>query len=1436
MAQIEIEIEGKTQGLEVAIQHSVALFGQLSGTLSTTFGILANQSETSTSRIGSSFTNAFTSILNSSNLAFNVVKKGFMEVALAAGATSKEASNAFNKYFGELEKRSVVTTSKIKDNISSMMNSSKGYNLPSANNSALVDYYKEVDKKLQIQFESTQKKIDNFFRNATSAGGNSPLPTASTSMFEGKGNSATLNMLSNVLPFGLGRTAANIGASFPQLAAEIGVSTAAIEGITAAIAAIPAGPILAVVAAIGLVTKAAELAKSAITNFIVPALDHGIKYNDLIENTTNGFAGLIMQMTDVYNGQTKLTSATDQWTGALAISDKIVLQLQNSALKTKSTFVELARGMQEGLGPMLQAGITEDKIAPFVTRFTQGMNALRIPMREIGQEMRSFFNMETNPRTARMGFFLIGQAAAEMGVQVDEAKAKLKAMSGDELNEWFMKHTQGMEKAGEESMKTLSGYVSNIKDYLDRFLGVGTKDLYNALVGTLDQITEQFVSFDAKGNVKFSEKWVEALKNIADAAQSLIKLLPVLLGALDVAVRAWNFAAGIVKEIKFVVSLFDPNGLLGKLPTTKSEKILTPQQRAHQEREEDRIRQQAEINAGLLRPIGNSAQNQFNFQLRKLPSQLQGPGLSEEELKKLDAQLKKQSEDAQKLIDAQKKKWDEAAKAVDEYNKKIPGRERDNQLGLAVAKGQVTPQNEAYMKEMNRISDLYDKESNDLKERQKILGNTEAISKATTALSVYRKELEDIALVDYNKAIVKQMTTPIDISKWEDKGPYADYYAKFLNQMKETGKKTTEELNKSQEQFEKKFSEGISKDLKKFAHDFADPLGNLFEGIAKNGGKGFMEAAASNFDRLVADGATNFADIIAASLGFGGKLTQDDKGNYLLNGQGIDPDKWKSMKRQQDKLAAGMAGVNIALGGYAQGRSGAPGSITGGVIGGGVSGASIGASLGSATGPFTALAGGIVGAIIGAIVGGLSAAMGKAEAREEYKYGTPQYSQGKFSLSWTKNMNKDEIEGYEARIQDTFDKFWNGYMNIAIKYGATMLPKLQGALGNALGQIQIQPEASKNFLKHLEEWITTGLPDSVMQVFKPVLTSVFTNLGMTVGRFNTLFNQLGNLDPSKTLELLGLLADSLDKFNKLSNYKVDLPDMISPGGPSYDFNWMIGLASLRGGITRTFDDARKNIADLATGVQNLTGEQQIRAVNDLATALTDMFEEQKRLAEELNKFLVDSSRSFDAYRRNLIMENMGTIETDDKGNKTFKPDYQAQADYLKSYMDKIIVNIGNAKNMDELQYWQNEFFKTSQEIGGIYKQMGPEAYKAFTDWMIGIDGQGGVAKIFQDAIQARIHQWGEEITSPNDVLMTQIQPIIETFKGVLVPTGTDVKDLGDRVKDTTQQFRDLIPVIGRVKDALDQIANPNANSTVPNTAASAQAGYESRVLMRRLAR
>ena len=98
-----------------------------------------------------------------------------------------------------------------------------------------------------------------------------------------------------------------------------------------------------------------------------------------METNKLGIAGILQSMVEL-NGRTL------QWQESLAISDKVISQLNQNALKTAATSKDLVESFRALLGPGLAAGMNMNQIIEFSTIGANAVKSLGLERQQVVQE------------------------------------------------------------------------------------------------------------------------------------------------------------------------------------------------------------------------------------------------------------------------------------------------------------------------------------------------------------------------------------------------------------------------------------------------------------------------------------------------------------------------------------------------------------------------------------------------------------------------------------------------------------------------------------------------------------------------------------------------------------------------------------------------------------------------------------------------------------------------------------------------------------------------------------------------------------------------------------------------------------------------------------------------------------------------------------------
>ena len=230
----------------------------------------------------------------------------------------------------------------------------------------------------------------------------------------------------------------------------------------------------------------------------------GLSLNSTLEDARLGIAALVASAGSFKNIQTGVTlEGMDEFNAALHMADEQLAKLRADNLKTAATFEELVRGYQQALGPGLAAGLNLDQIRALTVDITNAALVARVPLREIGQELRAILagEIDVNARIAK-------------ALQISNEMVK-KWQQQNTLAQELNKRFEKFRVVGELIKQTMSGAVSNLKDTVATISAEITEPAARAIVVAANSISDAFTQVTAKGGVELT-KGIQGLVTVLE--------------------------------------------------------------------------------------------------------------------------------------------------------------------------------------------------------------------------------------------------------------------------------------------------------------------------------------------------------------------------------------------------------------------------------------------------------------------------------------------------------------------------------------------------------------------------------------------------------------------------------------------------------------------------------------------------------------------------------------------------------------------------------------------------------------------------------------------------------------------------------------------------------------------------------------------------------
>lgn len=268
-------------------------------------------------------------------------------------------------------------------------------------------------------------------------------------------------------------------------------------------------------AAIGAGIAAGATGIYSLTDKIGEMFSKGTGFYKSMETNAIGMAGILSSMTTL-NGETL------KWNDALNISQGIIKNLNDDALKTAATSEELITTFRALLGPGLGTGMTIEQIQKLTTTGVNAVKSLGLNNTQLVQELRDLVQGGIQPASSTL--------ATALGLKDSDIKAAKESAEG--LYSFLMKRLAGFEQAALATPQTLAGMQDQLQEGLTRSLAVGLEPVMNEYKEVLQGlnsiilspetgINEQFVDNLKSASDHVVNMW-EGFRNIADVVSPIV--------------------------------------------------------------------------------------------------------------------------------------------------------------------------------------------------------------------------------------------------------------------------------------------------------------------------------------------------------------------------------------------------------------------------------------------------------------------------------------------------------------------------------------------------------------------------------------------------------------------------------------------------------------------------------------------------------------------------------------------------------------------------------------------------------------------------------------------------------------------------------------------------------------------------------------------------
>lgn len=255
------------------------------------------------------------------------------------------------------------------------------------------------------------------------------------------------------------------------------------------------------------------------------AVSTGFEFNSMMEDTRLGVASLLATTQNYYNKQGELIQGEQAWAAAMSQAVDIQQRLQYANLTTAATFDELMHAQQQAIVPATKAGFDIDQVNRFTVAVAQAASAMKIPMNQLGEEIRSILTGTMDPRNTRLMPLMTAAG-------LTNAKLKELAKTG-QLFPSVMEAFASTTKGAEASADTFSTKLSNVKDAISFALGEASKSTFAGTKAVLDDIAGYFVNIDHEAKkVTVNPDFLASVQKIDNALTSTIGFIRDVSGAI----------------------------------------------------------------------------------------------------------------------------------------------------------------------------------------------------------------------------------------------------------------------------------------------------------------------------------------------------------------------------------------------------------------------------------------------------------------------------------------------------------------------------------------------------------------------------------------------------------------------------------------------------------------------------------------------------------------------------------------------------------------------------------------------------------------------------------------------------------------------------------------------------------------------------------------
>lgn len=226
------------------------------------------------------------------------------------------------------------------------------------------------------------------------------------------------------------------------------------------------------------VLAAFTLAREATSQF-ADLIRQGVRFNQTIQQSNLGLAGIIVATAQVSDAQGRLLRDAEAFEEALGLARNQQEQIRRDALRTQATFTELLDVFQIAVGPGLAQGLRLDEVRELSVLISQAASSIGLAQNQLSEEIRALLTGQIRPQTTRIAQVL----------QISNEDIR-RAREQGQLFEFLQDRLASFGTAAERAARTLGGLTARIRGAVEEIAGAAAIETFENLTTTLQRLLD----------------------------------------------------------------------------------------------------------------------------------------------------------------------------------------------------------------------------------------------------------------------------------------------------------------------------------------------------------------------------------------------------------------------------------------------------------------------------------------------------------------------------------------------------------------------------------------------------------------------------------------------------------------------------------------------------------------------------------------------------------------------------------------------------------------------------------------------------------------------------------------------------------------------------------------------------------------------------------